>query len=85
MSFFDTEEARAGMPDSGTDEGGRAALQGMSTSLPMEICSGEERPPGSAAESRLKATASFGAKKDIPIPYYLGCQAAQIPGTILRS
>jgi hypothetical protein len=68
MSFFATEEAHAVMPATVTDEGGRAAPQGMSTAQPMEVCGGERPPPGSAGPSRLTATAQFGAKKDIPIP-----------------
>jgi hypothetical protein len=63
MSFFGTEEARAFMPARVADEGGRAAPQEIFTSPPMEVCGGDRHPPRSAGESRLNATASFGAKK----------------------
>ena len=68
MSFFDTEEAHAGMLAHGTDEGGRAASKVTPTSLDVDVFSGDGRPPGSAAGSRLTAPAQFGAKKDIHIP-----------------
>ena len=57
MSFFDTEEARAVMLDIVADEGGRAALKVTPTSLHLEVCSGDGRPPGSSGKSRLKAPA----------------------------
>jgi hypothetical protein len=57
MSFFDTEEAHAVMPARVADEGGRAAPQEISASPPMEVCGGDRRPPRSAGESRLTATA----------------------------
>jgi hypothetical protein len=38
MPFFATEEAHAVIPTGVADEDGRAAPQGMFTSLPMEIC-----------------------------------------------
>ena len=79
MSFFDTEELHAVMPDKVADEGGRAALKGTPTSLHLEVCGGDGRlrprsgvprtsEPGSSGKSRLKAPAQFGAKKDIHIP-----------------
>jgi hypothetical protein len=68
MSFFDTEEAHAVMLAYAADRGGRAAFQVTLTSLDVEVCAGDGRPPGSSGKSRLKATAQFGAKKDIHIP-----------------
>jgi hypothetical protein len=67
MSFFDTEEVHAVMPDKVADRGGRAALKVTPTSQDMDICSGDRRPPGSSVKSRLKAPVQFGAKKDIHI------------------
>jgi hypothetical protein len=63
MPFFAREEARAIMPARVADEAGRAALQKISASPPMEICGGDRYPPRSAGESKLNATAQFGAKK----------------------
>ena len=68
MSFFDTEEAHAGMLAYAADRGGRAALKVFPTSLDLEGLGGGRRPPGSSGKSRLKAPAQFGAKKDIHIP-----------------
>ena len=67
MSFFDTEEAHAVMPDKAADKGGRAAFQVTPTPEDMDIWAGDRRPPGSSGKSRLKAPAQFGAKKDIHI------------------
>jgi hypothetical protein len=67
MSFFDTEEAHAIMLAYAADEGGRAAFKVRPTSLGMEVCAGDGRPPGSSGKSRLKAPAQVGAKKDIHI------------------
>jgi len=47
---------------------GRAALKVTPTSLHLDVCSGDGRPPGSSGKSKLKAPAQFGAKKDIHIP-----------------
>ena len=57
MSFFDTEEAHAVMLAYATDEGGRAAFKVTPTSLGVEVCAGDGRPPGSSGKSRLKAPA----------------------------
>jgi hypothetical protein len=57
MSFFDTEEAHAVMPDGVADEGGRAALKVTPTSLHLEVCIEDGRPPGSSGKSKLKAPA----------------------------
>ena len=70
MSFFDTEEAHAVMLDIVADEGGRAALNLTPPTLHLKVCGGDGRPPGSSGNSRLKAPAQFGAKKDIHIPYH---------------
>jgi hypothetical protein len=67
MSFFDTEEVHAVMPDKVADRGGRAALKVTSTSLNLSNLGGGRRPPGSSVKSRLKAPAQFGAKKDIHV------------------
>jgi hypothetical protein len=68
MSFFDTEEAHAVMLAYAADRGGRAALKVTPTSLHLDVCIGDGRPPGSSGKTRLKAPAQFGAKKDIHIP-----------------
>jgi len=47
---------------------GRAALKVTPTSLHLDVCIGDGRPPGSSGKSKLKAPAYFGAKKDIHIP-----------------
>ena len=57
MSFFDTEEAHAGVLAYGKDEGGRAAPKAAPTSLGVKVFGGDGRPPGSAVESRLRAPA----------------------------
>jgi hypothetical protein len=67
MSFFDTEEVHAVMPDKVADRGGRAALKVTPTLEDVDIYAGDRRPPGSSVKSRLKAPAQFGAKKDIHI------------------
>jgi hypothetical protein len=55
MSFFDTEEAHAGMLAYAADRG------------PAD----QRSPgPGSSGKSRLNAAAQFGAKKDIHIPHF---------------
>ena len=75
MSFFDTEEAHAGMLAYAADEGGRATLKVTPTSLSVEVCAGDGRPPGSSGKCRLKAPALLGAKKDIHIPH--SCRVKQ--------
>jgi hypothetical protein len=67
MSFFDTEELHAVMPDKVADRGGRAALKVTPTPEDVDICARDRRPPGSSVKSMLKAPAQFGAKKDIHI------------------
>ena len=67
MSFFDTEEVHAVMPDEVADRGGRAVLQVTPAPEDVDICEGDRRPPGSSVKSRVKAPAQFGAKKDIHI------------------
>jgi hypothetical protein len=67
MSFFDTEELHAVMPNKVADRGGRAAFQVTLTPEDLDVCAGDRRPPGSSVKSRLKAPAQFGAKKDIHI------------------
>ena len=57
MSFFDTEEAHAGMLAHAADRGGRATLKVTSTSLHLNVCSGDGRPPGSSGKNKLKAPA----------------------------
>ena len=57
MSFFDTEEVHAVMLATVADEGGRAAPKETPTSLHLEVCSGDGRPPGSSGKSRLIAPA----------------------------
>ena len=69
MAFFDTEEAHAVRLAYAADEGGRAAFKVTPTSLGMEVCGRDGRPPGSSGKSGLKAPAQFGAKKDIHIPH----------------
>ncbi len=63
MSFFDTEEVHAVMPDKVADRGGRAALKVTPTPEDVDIYKGDRRPPGSSVKSTLKAPAQFGAKK----------------------
>jgi hypothetical protein len=48
MSFFDTEEVHAVMPDIIADRGGRAAFQVTPTPEDVDICAGDRRPPGSS-------------------------------------
>jgi hypothetical protein len=67
MSFFDTEEVHAVMLAYAADRGGRAAFQVTPTPEDLDISAGDRRPPGSSVKSRLKASAQFGAKKDIHI------------------
>jgi hypothetical protein len=57
MSFFDTEEAHAVMLAYAADRGGRAALKVTPTTLHLEVCGGDGRPPGSSGKSKLKAPA----------------------------
>jgi hypothetical protein len=54
MSFFDTEEVHAVMPDKLADRG------------PVDH---RASGPGSSVKNMLKAPAQFGAKKDIHILY----------------
>ena len=67
ISFFDTEELHAVMLDKVADRGGRAAFQVTPTPEDVDVFPGDRRPPGSSVNSRLKAPAQFGAKKDIHI------------------
>ena len=57
MSFFDTEELHAVMPDKVADRGGRAALKVTPTPQDVDICAGNRPPPGSSVKSRLTAPA----------------------------
>jgi len=57
MSFFDTEEAHAVMLAYAADRGGRAALKVTPTSLHLDVCIGDGRPPRSSGKSKLKAPA----------------------------
>jgi hypothetical protein len=67
MSFLDTEEVHAVMPDKVADRGGRSAFQVTLTPQNVDIYARDRRPPGSSVKSRLKAPVQFGAKKDIHI------------------